>query len=264
MVTPVDDHQKISLERIHDIEVILFDMNGTLRMREPHEPTQLAANARILELLGGKITTDLNWEELENHYKAYGKWAKENLVQESETEIWTRWMLPEIPGSQIGPIASELTLAWVERKGHTVPKPDANKVLNELKKRGYRLGVISNSLSSLDIPRSIQTFGWTNLLDVVILSSSVKYRKPAPEIFWEATGSLKVEPSSCVFVGNRNSKDLVGCKLAGFAFGILFEETGNPKALEQDQTIRPDMQIHSLSELLDLFPDRLMQKPRVS
>jgi putative hydrolase of the HAD superfamily len=262
MATPVDDHQNISLDRIHGIQVILFDMNGTLRMREPHEPTQLAANARILELLGGKITTDLNWEELEHRYKAYGKWAQENLVQASEKEIWTRWMLPKIPGSQIEPIASELTLAWVERKGHTVPKPDAKKVLIELKKRGYRLGVISNSLSSLDIPRTIQKFGWIDLLDVVILSSSVRYRKPAPEIFWEATGSLKVELSSCAFIGNRKSKDLVGCKLAGFALGILFEETIKPKANQQDQTIQPDMWVNSLSELLYLFPDRLMLEPR--
>jgi putative hydrolase of the HAD superfamily len=258
MATQVDDTQNVNLDRIHCIQAILFDMNGTLRIREPHEPTQLAANARIRKLLEKKFPTGLNWEELALRYKAYGKWAQENLVQASEKEIWTIWMLPEIPGSQIEPIASELTLAWVERKGHTVPKPDANKVLSELKKRGYRLGVISNSLSSLDIPRSIQIFGWTDLLDVVVLSSSVKYRKPAPEIFWEATGSLKVEPSSCAFVGNRKSKDLVGCKLAGFALGILYEETGNSNTNEQDQTIRPDMQIHSLRDLLDLFPDRLI------
>lgn len=264
MTTQVDDNQNVSLDHIQDIQVILFDMNGTLRIREPHEPTQLAANTRIRELLGEKIQTEINWEELALRYKAYGKWAQENLVQASEKEIWTRWMLPEIPGSQIEQIASELTLAWIERKGHTIPKPNAKKVLIELKKRGYRLGVISNSLSSLDIPRSIQIFGWTDLLDVVVLSSSVKYRKPAPEIFWEATGSLKVEPSSCAFVGNRRSKDLVGCKLAGFALGILYEETGNSNTNEQDQTIRPDLQIHSLSELLDLFPERLMQEPRVN
>ena len=35
-----------------NIEAIIFDVNGTLRIREPHEPTQRAAFSRMLELLG--------------------------------------------------------------------------------------------------------------------------------------------------------------------------------------------------------------------
>ena len=87
-----------------NIEAIFFDMNGTLRMREPHEPTQRAAYSRMLELLGKEDASDTYWDELARRQKAYSRWAQERLIQLSEKEIWTRWILPEIPPGQIEPI----------------------------------------------------------------------------------------------------------------------------------------------------------------
>jgi putative hydrolase of the HAD superfamily len=245
---------------VHNIEAILFDMNGTLRMREPHEPTQRAAIQRILELLGKENASDAYWEELTRRQKAYNHWAQENLLQLSEKEIWTRWVLPDVPPEQIEPVVAELTLAWIERKGRTVPKPDADETLVELKRRGYRLGVISNSMSSLDIPRSLDAFGWKEYFEIVILSSAIKHRKPSPEPFLEAARVLRVAPAQCAYLGNRISKDIVGCKQAGFTLGIILEPPGEPRADAQDHTIAPDAVIHSLGQLLDIFPAREQNK----
>ncbi len=118
-------------------------------------------------------------------------------------------------------------------------------------------------MSSLDIPRSLDAFGWKDLFEVVILSSAVKCRKPAPEIFWEATSEMNVEPAHCAYLGNRISRDVVGCKRAGFALGIIIEPSGEPRADEQDQTIQPDAVIHSLNELLDIFPRRIPLETKV-
>ena len=239
------------------IEAILFDMNGTLRTREPHESTQRAAISRMQDMLMIKDAPDSYWEELARRYKSYGQWAQENLLQLPEIEIWTRWLLPDIAREQIKPVVAELTLAWSERKGRTVPKAGAEETLVELKRRGYRLGVISNSMSSLDIPRSLDAFGWKDLFEVVVLSSVVKCRKPAPEIFWEATRQLNLDPAHCAYLGNRISRDVVGCKRAGFALAIILEPPGGPRADEQDQTIQPEAVIHSLNELFDIFPRRV-------
>ena len=248
---------------IYHIEAIFFDMNGTLRTREPHEPTQHAAIKRLLGLLGKEAASDAYWEELTRRYKAYSQWAQENLLQLSEKEIWTRWILPDVPRKQIEQVAAELTLAWSERKGRMVPKPGAEETIIELKQRGYHLGVISNSMSSLDIPRSLDAYGWKDYFDVVILSSMVKCRKPAPEIFHEATRIMNVEPVHCAYLGNRISRDVVGCKQAGFALGIILEPPDGPRADEQDQTIQPDLVIHSLNELLDIFPKRVPPRTKV-
>jgi putative hydrolase of the HAD superfamily len=239
-----------------NIEAILFDVNGTLRIREPHEPTQHAAFSRMLELLEKENLSDVNWEELTRRQKVYGDWAQEKLIQLIETEIWSRWILPDYPHEKIEPIATELTLAWSERKGRTIPNIGAGETLGELKKRGYRLGIISNTISTLDIPRSLNTFGWTEYFEVVVLSSTLKCRKPAPEPFLEATRVLNVEPGHCAYLGNRISRDVVGCKRAGFALGMIIEPFGKPRADEQDQSIAPDVVINSLNELLNIFPTR--------
>lgn len=238
---------------VRNIDAILFDMNGTLRRREPHEPTQTNATRRILELLGKNDIPDSYWDELTSRRKKYNQWAQGYLIQLAEDEIWTRWILPEYPPEQIGPVAAELTLAWSERKGHTVPIPGAEQMLLELRRRGYRLGVISNTMSSLDIPRDLEAFGWDQLFEVVILSSALKYRKPAPEPFLEAIHVLNVDAARCAYLGNRISKDIVGCKRAGFGLGIILEPADGPRADEQDQTVSPEVIIHSLNELLEIF-----------
>ncbi len=236
------------------IDAIFFDVNGTLRMREAHEPIQRAAFFRLRELLGKEDASDAYWDELSQRQKAYSHWAQERLVQLSEAEIWTRWILPEIPREQIEPVAAELTLAWSERKGRTVPKPGAAEMLLELKRRGYRLGIISNTMSTLDIPRSLDAYGWTDYFEAVVLSADLKYRKPAPEPFLEAARRLSVDPARCAYVGNRTSRDIVGCKRAGFAFGVILEPVTGPRPDEQGQPVMPDAVIHSLGELLEIFP----------
>jgi putative hydrolase of the HAD superfamily len=237
-----------------NIKVILFDVNGTLRIREPHEPTQSAAFSRMLELLGKENISDVDWDKLTQRQKAYGNWAQENLIQLSEAEIWSRWILPDYPRQKIEPIAAELTLAWSERKGYAIPNAGAEETLIELRRRGYRLGIISNTMSTLDVPRFLGAFGWQEYFEVVVLSSSIKYRKPDPETFWEATRALKIDPAYCAYLGNRISRDVVGCKRAGFALGMIIEPVGKPRVDEQNQSIAPDLVIHSLSELLEIFP----------
>lgn len=243
----------ISLFECANIEAILFDMNGTLRKREPHEPTQQSAFSRLRKFLGDG---EHDWDELTRRQKAYSNWAQEQLLQFSEAEIWSRWILPEFPREQIEPVAAELMLAWSERKGRIVRSPSAEETLTELKRRGYKLGVISNTMSTLDIPRSLESFGWTDYFDVVILSSALKIRKPAPEPFLEAARRLNLPPERCAYLGNRISKDIVGCQRAGFALGLILEPASGPRADEKDQTAAPNAVIHALGELLEIFPVR--------
>lgn len=236
-----------------NIEAIFFDMNGTLRTRVSHEPTQRAAFERMLRILGKSEVSPDFWDLLSKRYQAYGVWAQENLTQLTESEIWSRWMLPgELPG-EAAEHAGELMLAWLERKGRAVPKPGAREILEELKRRGYHLGVISNTMSTLDLPQFMDDNKWNDLFEVVVLSANVKSRKPAPDLFIHAARSMRVDPGRCAYVGNRISKDIVGCKRAGFALGVILEMPDMPHADELNQNIQPELTISSLDGLLDIF-----------
>lgn len=241
---------------VDNIEAIFFDMNGTLRTRVPHAATQQSAVSRMLKLLGKDNVPDEYWGKLAERQAAYRQWAHSSLRQLSEEEIWTNWMLPDEPPERVASVAAELMLAWGERKGRTLPRPGALETLAELKQRGYRLGVISNTMSSLDIPRSVDEFGWKEYLEAVILASGIKARKPAPQPFLDAARTLNVEPAYCAYLGNRYWKDLVGCKRAGFALGIIIAYPDLPYPEESKQSDLVDAVIHSLGELLDIFPPK--------
>lgn len=237
-----------------NIEAIFFDMNGTLRVRELHEPTQRAAFERILRILGKGEASQGFWDGLSQRYQAYGEWAQGNLTQLSESEIWSRWMLPDGISREAAAQADELMLAWMERKGRAVPKPGAREIIEELKKRGYRLGVISNTMSTLDLPRFITANKWNDLFEVVALSANIKSRKPAPDMFIHAAQAIQVHPNRCAYVGNRIAKDIVGCKRAGFALGVMLETAGMPRTDQLDQSVQPELTIASLDDLLNIFP----------
>jgi putative hydrolase of the HAD superfamily len=248
-----------SSPNVHGIEAILFDMNGTLRKREAHQATQHAAFNQILELLEKNSAPDSFWQELIHRQKAYSCWAQAHLSQLSQEEIWTGWLLPEYPAEKIRPIAAELMLAWGRTKGHHVPNSEAEKTIRVMKQRGYRLGVISNSMSTLDIPLSLEAFGWKALFDVVILSANIGIRKPSPEPFLIAARQLRIPPVHCAYLGNRISKDLVGCKSAGYGLGMLLEPKSDRQEDDALQEINPDVSIKTLGELLDIFPARGVQ-----
>lgn len=245
-----------SLRQIDQVKAILFDVNGTLRIRENHPPTQNAAYERILKILGKTSIPETYWSELEARYKAYGKWAQEKLVQLTESEIWTQWMLPEEPANTVSANASELMLAWSERKGRVLPKPETEDVLKELSSRGYRLGLISNTMSTLDIPGFVERFGWSKYIDVVLLSAFEKVRKPSPVPFNKAAVALDLDPTQCTYVGNKFSKDIVGCKRAGYPFGIIIRNQGKPLVDEECYDVAADIVIDSLNDLMKVFPDR--------
>jgi putative hydrolase of the HAD superfamily len=238
------------------IEAILFDMNSTLRACEPHMPTQTGSRERILELLGNKEANQAFWEGLEQRYQAYNRWGRTSLVQCSESEIWTKWMLPDYPAEKIEPLAAELMLAWTQRRGRLQPMPGVEEALCVLKQRGYHLGVISNSMSSLDIPRFLERYGWNEYFGAVILSAVIKIRKPDPEPFFAAARALNVEPAHCAYLGNRIMKDISGCKRAGYGLAIMIVAPSRQPEEQENTSIEPDLVIQTVGELLDIFPGR--------
>ena len=238
------------------IEAILFDMNGTLRQRVPDETWQRESVERLLTMLGAPNAPSSFVDELDCRYKSYTAWAKQHQVGLAETEIWTKWITPELPRERIESQATELMLALRNCKGRSVLKPEAAQVIAELHWRGYRMGLVSNTTSTADAPRFLDEYGLTKYFQVVILSAVSGYRKPSPEIFWQATRAMQLDPNRCAYLGNKVSSDIVGSRKAGFAMAIIIEPIGALPASASDEMEKPDMVIHTLGDLLDIFPPR--------
>lgn len=236
-----------------DIEAIFFDMGTTLRTRVADEELRQQAVEQILALLGVKESPEEFYRRLAERYSAYRQWAQEILIEAPEREIWTRWMLPEWPSEQIEPLAEQLTRLWCCTEGRRIVRPDARMVVTELARRGYRLGVISNTISAHAVPQGLEEYGLADYFETVVLSSTFGRRKPGAEIFWEAARQLGVSPARSAYVGDQISRDVVGPRRAGFAMAIIID---NPRTCEQAQAyplFKPGVVIQELSELLDIF-----------
>jgi HAD superfamily hydrolase (TIGR01509 family) len=239
-----------------DIEAIFLDVGNTLRIVIEDKDFQAQARQQIVELTGAQETPDDFNHKLEERYKGLRKQAKEKLVEASEKEMWTRWMLPDFPAEKIAPLSGKLTRLWRDCDGRRVPREDVSQVVIELSKRGYLLGIIANTITETEIPDYLETEGLTGYFKTVVLSSKVGIRKPNPEIYWEAARRIGVEPEKCVYVGDNPVRDVEGTRAAGYGLFILFFEPATQAKEPPTGEVKPDYTIHEMKDLLDIFPAR--------
>ena len=240
----------------NNIEAIFLDVGNTLRIVVPDEAIIIESKRKLVELTGSNLSPDVFFSLLEDRYKALRNRAKEQLIEASEKEMWTQWMLPDFPAEKIGPLSAKLTRLWRDCDGRRVPRENSSQVVLELKRRGYLLGIIANTITETEIPDYIVEEGLTGCFNTVILSSKLGIRKPNPEIYWEAARQIGVEPAKCVYVGDNLMRDMEGTRAAGFGMFILYFE---PKTQEKEPPTnadKPDHTIRDMTELLGIFPDR--------
>ncbi len=236
-----------------EIKAILFDIGGTLRTGIRYPQAVLSNMVEILKLTGLDGSTEGWVERLKQRDQAYYRWAALTLLELSEAELWTRWLLPEVDPKKVGPIAVRLNQLWRDAKSKKTPLADTASTLKELSRRGYRLGVISNTTSSTEVPNMLAEVGLSELIEIVILSTDFGRRKPHPSLFTKAVQQLGVLPEQAVYVGDRPSRDVVGAREAGFSEVIIIQLNG--RETEKIQTPqKPDHVIRELRELLELFP----------
>jgi len=128
--------------------------------------------------------------------------------------------------------------------------PCLDEVLTELKKRGYKLGVITNTVTSREghVRMAMRRIDIEKYFDVILTSVDVGFNKPDERIFSTALKKLNVKPEEAVMVGNRISADILGGNIVGMKT-ILFK--WNERYLEQPASPQeePTRTITSLKEL---------------
>lgn len=239
-----------------DISAIFLDLGNTLRVLVNDEAYRAQARCRIAELIGTDEDPVSFCARLDERYKTYRKWAFENLTEAPEAELWTRWLAPEFPANVIAPLSPELTYQFRQAMGRRVVVEGSREVIEELRRRGYILGIISNVIGSREIPDWLEADGFAPYFKSVVLSSIFGRRKPDPVVYHEAAHRAGVEPANCVYVGDNPKRDVSGTRLAGFGMVILMI---SPEKLEQEpisEENQPDLIIHEFRQLLDYFPDR--------
>jgi HAD superfamily hydrolase (TIGR01662 family) len=240
----------------HQIEAIFLDVGNTLRIVLPEPEFMAQAKKDLMTLVGTQDSEDVFFEKLDVRWKIYRKQSKVTLLEASEKELWTQWLLPDFPAETIAPLSGRLTRLWRDKDGRRVPRADVSYVVRELNRRGYKLGIIANTITETEIPDWIEADGLTNYFKAVVLSSKVRVRKPDPEIYWEAARRIGVEPAKCAYVGDNPVRDVEGCRAAGYGMMIILFEPDTLKKESPTSEVKPDYTVQTCTELLDIFLPR--------
>jgi putative hydrolase of the HAD superfamily len=89
--------------------------------------------------------------------------------------------------------------------------PQAHWLLEEVRSRGLRIGIVSNTFDPPDLLHTdLASDGVAERVDAIVFSSEVGLRKPAPRIYQAALERLGVEPADALFVGDRVREDVQG------------------------------------------------------
>ena len=240
----------------NNIDTVFFDVGATLRYVVEDPEFAAAAERELMELVGTKESHDEFFAKLEKNWKAYRKLAKTELLDVSEMELWLYYLLPDYPASVVGPNAARLTRLWRDHDGRRVVHEGTLETIHELKARGYKLGIIANTVTETEIPDWMCRDGVADCFKTVILSSKVRLRKPDPTIYQLAARCIGSKPENCAYVGDNPVRDVEGAVNAGFGAMILFEDAGTADREGKAPTVQPDYRIRSIPELLDLLPAR--------
>lgn len=123
---------------------------------------------------------------------------------------------------------------------------DAVPVLTDLRERGYRLGLLSNTWWAAGWHNAdLAAHGLAPLLDEVVYTSDLPHSKPHPSVFREVTARLGVALEEAVMVGDRPVDDISGALQVGMR--AVWKTNGNPRA--KPAHIKPTATIEHLAEL---------------
>ena len=143
---------------------------------------------------------------------------------------------------------------WLQRQVRKIVYPVAarlfrpyeglERVLGELRARGYQLHVLSNNSSIL--PLQLRVLGIADAFDSVSWSEEMGVEKPDRRIFEVALERIGAQPHEIVYVGDSYEADVVGAKGAGIT-PIHADYLGR-------RPVGADLRIDNLSGLPALFP----------
>src|SRR5215475_1516529 len=207
----------------------------------------MAVDAVIFDW-GGTLTP---WHTIDHADRAAAAHAAESdLWEMSRSEHRSATIFGVLERAGIEPTEQLIASYLEEWEPHTFTAPDGIAALRQLRKRGIKVGVLSNTLW----PRSwheevFRRDGVLDLIDGAVYSSEIDWTKPHPEAFLAAMAAVGVtEPARCVFVGDRPWDDIHGAQSIGMR-AVLIPNSDVPTFADAV----PDAVINSLSELVPLI-----------
>ncbi|MCI8739653.1 MAG: HAD family hydrolase [Oscillibacter sp.] len=237
------------------IDTVLFDMGGTLEdifTDDESRETSAREVLRILKEKGVHVPDDLAaaQKKLADGWDRYAAYRGPTDRELKPEEIWGQYVLTDFGLDQetVAPFAEELAHMWEVTYYHRTLRPRVAEMLEGLKGLGMKLGVISNTASLYQVFDILEEYGIRDYFQDVTLSSVTGYRKPDKNIFMVSLNQIRSAPSTCAYVGDTVSRDVIGPQRLGF--GMTFHINSK---LTKSKDVDVPKEIQATYEVEDIY-----------
>jgi putative hydrolase of the HAD superfamily len=202
------------------LRAVLFDVDFTIARPGPE------LGPEGYQRLGERFGLELDPDRYATAREQAVEGIRRHPELEHDEEIWvafTERIIRGMGGDSVSAYecAVAMTRAW-EHAEHFEIYEDAVPVLGELRGRGLKLGLVSNTGRDLD------AFVTHHHLDVdaAIGSGAFGRTKPHPAIFRAVLERIGVEPEDAAMVGDSIEDDVDGAHAAGIERAFLLDREG--------------------------------------
>lgn len=231
------------------VRAITFDIDNTLwDLSAALDDALVEAHAELLNCTRAEVADSVDiarialLREAVAEEMAHLRGVSSSWLEDVRHESFRR-LAGELGADAPDDLAERMANAFFRRRFGAVTLFDGvRESLDSLVHR-YRLGLVTNGNSSL-----VGT-GLENHFSCHVAAGQHGWEKPDLRLFRVACARLQCDPSEIVHVGDSLPEDVAGAQLAGMR-GVWF----NPEAAVNDSGVRPDAEIHSFSQLIELFP----------
>ena len=233
-------------------QVVLFDLDGTLRHNRPDANNTLfdcAVSLGAHDSLDNRRSAS-RWA---HYYWAHSPELHEDIQRfpDLDQDFWENYTVRKLQAfacsaEQARELAPDVRQHMAENylpEDH-IP-PDVPGLLENLQSAGYTLGLITNRSKPVD--EYLIEIGLDMYFSLTLAAGEIDKWKPAPDIFQFALKHLGADPHDALYIGDNYYADVIGAREAGL-HPVLYDP----------QSIFPEPDCTVIQRLSDL-PEIVLQ-----
>ena len=207
---------------------VIFDLDGVLCSTDEYHYRAWKATA---DSLGIPFDRTVN-----NRLRGISRMASLEIILEQ----YNGDPLSDAEKAELAEEKNELYKKYLEQMTENNLSTEVKTVLDELRKRNYKLAVGSSSKNTLFI---LQQLGLNGYFDAVSDGNNITHSKPDPEVFLKASEMLCIAPEKCLVV-----EDAVAGAQAGKSGGMKVACVG-----DASKACVGDYNMKGISDLLTIL-----------
>lgn len=222
------------------MKAILFDLDNTLLDFKTLKMSAISAALKAMIATGLPITYEKGMEALDLMFRQHGL-DHQHIFQDFFTTI-------NFPLDN-RMLAAAVVAYRTEKVHHVRTYPGVKETLTELRKRGYKLAIVTDA-KALNGWIRLHELGIQNYFDAVITFDDTGQKKPHELPFKKALERLGVTAADALHVGDWPERDIAGAKQLGIKTALaVYGMTPNKK-----KTVEADYNLEKIEDLLLIAP----------